>query len=609
MNVIAFYSVAIILLGLSLIFAIAINFTRKKRIGIIKRSHCLIVGVFVSSAILFMPMYVNYFGDQSIGLRTVLLSVHNAIRLFVVDADFELVSSFVSVSEATIASAYEITLAILYVLAPCLTATFLLMLFGDTSSYIKLFCSFYKEAYVFSDLNETSLALAKDITKNKKRALIVFVDVLSGNDESNDLIDKAKELGAVIFKKSIAYVHFNIHLNVKPISFFAIGNNEDENVSHSYELIKKYGKSSKKKLYLFSKTKQSELFIDSIDKNCKMKIKRVKESSSLINRYLYDNGKDIFNGTHATEDGLKVISAVVLGMGYFGTEMAKALPWFCQLPGYRFKLNVFDMDEKAESKFKVLCPEYLNPKCNRVYVDGEAQYDINVHSGVDFNTFEFGEQIQKIKDASFVFVALGSDEENIACAVKARMYFERIGVHPKIVAVVFDGDKVKQIKNAVCGSDENAKEYDIDYTGTLEELYSYNVIINSELEERALKVHMRWPAKDKSLEEHEKGFWTNEYNYNSSCASAIHQKVRVECKISGADKKEEDLTDEERDIITLIEHRRWNTQVRSCGYIYSGSKEKASRSDLGKLHNCLIPFEELSDEYKQMDTDIGVTKE
>ncbi len=608
MDGIVFFIVAMAVLLIAIAFAVGINFTRKKRIGILKRSGCLIVGVFLSSTILFLPIYVQNFETNIVTLKTILLSLHNAIRLFVVDADFETVRNFVYTLDGAYATVYEIIFAILYVLAPTLTATFLLSLFGDMSSYLKMFTSFHKEAYAFSDLNERSLALAKDIVKNKKNVLIIFTDILANKDESNDLIEKASELGAILFKKSIAHVHFHVHLKIKPIAFFAISDKEDENVSHSYELIKKYGNIANRKLYLFSMTKQSELFLDNIDKSYKMKIKRVKESSSLINRYLYDNGKEIFNGTHAEEDGLKVISAVVLGMGKYGTEMAKALPWFCQLSGYRFKLNVFDKDVNAESRFKALCPEYLNPKCNRVYVDGEAQYDISIHSGIDFNTFEFGEKLQSIKDASFVFVALGSDEDNIAYAVSARMYYERIGIHPKIVAVVYDGNKVDQIRNAVCGSGDNKRGFDIDYAGTLEELYSYNVIINSELEEKALAVHMRWPADDKTLEEHERGFWTNEYNYNSSCASAIHNKVRVECKISGADKDEKDLTAEEKAIITLIEHRRWNAYVRSCGYVYSGSKEKSSRSDLAKMHNCLIPFEELNDKYKQMDTDIGVKK-
>ena len=578
---------------------------RRLKSNVLKPVNYLMIGTFVASFFLFIPVYANFFGVEKISFQTIILSIHNSIRLFVVDADFESITSFTALVDGAYGTAYEVFFAVLYVLAPILTFSFVLSLFNNISAYIRLLFSRYKDLYVFSDLNERSLTLAKDITGKNKNAVIVFTDVSTGKDEDNDLLEDANELGAIIFKKSVSSINYNVHSKSKKTVFFVISPNEEENVSQSSELIERYKNRKNSELYLFSMTKQSELFLESLSSKHVMKIRRIRESASLVNRYLYDNGRLIFESAHKEEDGLKVISTVVIGMGAYGMEMAKALPWFCQLSGYRFKLNAFDKDKYAESKFTALCPEYMNPSCNRVYVDGEAQYDITVHTEFDYKLAEFGEKLSKIPDASFVFIALGSDEENISCAITCRMYFERMGIHPRIVTVVYDGDKIKRIKDA---KEIDKRSFDIDYTGSLEEMYSVNVIINSELEEKALKVHMQYPAPDKTLEEHEEGFWTNEYNYNSSCASAIHNKVRVECKISGADKDEKDLTPEEKDIITVIEHRRWNAYVRSCGYVYSKSKEKSSRNDLAKLHNCLVPFDELTDEYKKIDTDIAVKK-
>ena len=104
---------------------------------------------------------------------------------------------------------------------------------------------------------------------------------------------------------------------------------------------------------------------------------------------------------------------------------------------------------------------------------------------------------------------------------------------------------------------------------------------------------------------HEDEFWTYEYNYRSSMASAIHMKARIACKISGADKKETELSQQERNTIEVLEHRRWNAYMRSEGYVFSGSKDKSSRNDLGKMHHDLVDFSSLSEEEKRKDSKVG----
>lgn len=569
----------------------------------------LMIGTFLACFVLFIPVYEDFFESKSISVRTLILSIHNSIRLFVVDADFEAIREFVATLENPYGTIYEVFFSILYVLAPILTFGFLLSLFNDLSAYCHFFFKKGKDLYVFSDLNERSLALARDIVRKNKNVGIVFADISTDKDEDNELIEKATEIGAILFKKSILSINYNLHSKSKKIAFFLISPDKNENVSQSLDLIDRFKNLENSELYLFSVSKKIDLFLDSINTPYVMKIRRIREAKSLVNRYLYDRGRLIIESAFAKEDDLKIVSAVVIGMGEYGTEMAKALPWFCQLPGYRFKLNVFDKDGNAESKFTALCPEYMNPACNKVYVEGEAQYDITFHSGVDYRYADFEKKLSAISDASFVFVSLGSDEENLDCAIACRMYFERMGIHPEIVAVVYDGDKINEKK----GGEEKKNEkqsFDIECFGSLSELYSADVIINSELDEMALMVHMRYydPKSGKTPEKHASTFWMNEYNYDSSCSSAIHNKIRVECKISGAEKEEKDLTEEERAVITVTEHRRWNAYLRSCGYVYSGSKERSSRNDLAKMHNCLVPFDELTEEYKKIDSDVAINR-
>ena len=172
--------------------------------------------------------------------------------------------------------------------------------------------------------------------------------------------------------------------------------------------------------------------------------------------------------------------------------------------------------------------------------------------------------------------------------------FERINVHPIIQTIV---NNTLQ-KNSLMGlKNYSGQDYDIDYLGDVESIYCKKVIMNSELEQKALKQHLKWGK--------EKEFWEYEYNYRSSLATTMHLKARIICGIQGANKKTDQLTDEEKVIIEKLEHRRWNAYMRSEGYVYSGSLDKESRNNLAKTHHNLVPYDLLNDEDKKKDSDIG----
>lgn len=108
-------------------------------------------------------------------------------------------------------------------------------------------------------------------------------------------------------------------------------------------------------------------------------------------------------------------------------------------------------------------------------------------------------------------------------------------------------------------------------------------IISSELEQEALRLHKQWGD--------EADFWRYEYNYQSSTARAIHLKARSNLSGQAANRS------------GITEHKRWNAYMRSLGYTYSGSGDPSSRNDLAKLHNDLIPYDQLSASEKLKDED------
>ncbi len=596
---VVFLVLAVALLSASVVGSV-ISAKRKYKSGrIFKPSNILFVGIILSAVMLFIPIYINTFKQTECGVfETVLIAVHNMIRLFIIDGEFEFITSnLVGVSEL-VARAYTAVFSVLFVSAPLLTFGFVLSFFKNVSAYKRYITHYNSNVYIFSELNGKSLALAQSLYEGDKNRFFVFTDVFEKEEEqSYELVEKAKEIGAVCFKKDIVTINFSFHSKKAEISFFAIGEDESENISQALKIIsnKKYGENCN--LYVFSTQVEAEILLaHAFNENTAtgIKVRRVNSVQSLVVRTLYDTGfEKIFCKAVPNDDGIKEINAVVVGMGQHGAEMTKALSWFCQMDGYRVKINSFDLDKKAEERFVSACPELMDSEHNGVFdIDGEAKYKITVHSGVDVDSKQFDNVVMSLPETTYVFVALGNDEKNISTAVKLRTLFARQGYSPAIQAVVYSSDKkaaLTDIKNF------KGQPYDIDFIGDLKDSYSEKVILDLEVEELALKRHTKWGAEPE--------FWQYDYNYKSSVASAIHYEMKCKCEIPGIKKNPADRTEEELWAIRKLEHCRWNAYMRSEGYVWGGTVEKSGRNDLAKMHNCLVPFADLPLKEQEKDDD------
>ncbi|MBO5701275.1 MAG: hypothetical protein J6S71_02440 [Clostridia bacterium] len=478
---------------------------------------------------------------------------------------------------------YQSWVVFLFVAAPACTFGVALSFFKNLVSHIQ-YRTIYRnrDVYVFSEINERSVALARSIKENNDKSgtqiLLVFTDVFEAKDEESfELMNSVKQLGAICFKDDILVIDFAKHSAKKSLSFFTIGKNQNENLNQTIKLIERYKERENTNLYFFSTSMQSEMLFSSLDKG-KIKARRINEVRSLVNRVLYDHGEKFFNVESEGEDGTKLISAMIVGMGQHGTEMAKALTWFCQMDGYSFEINGFDKDPLAEEKFKQIAPALFT-----------SEYRIKIHSNCDVDTDKFGEAVKKLKNTSYVLVSLGDDDRNIKTAVYLRMCFERIGIKPVIQAIVNTHNKnvlqgIKNFKN---------QEYKIDFIGDLETSYSEDVIVNSALEDEALAVHLLYSSNPED-------FWSFEYNYRSSTATAIHNRAKCICNIPGIMKTEDERTEEERLNLQKLEHRRWNAYMHSEGYVFS---EK--RNDLAKTHNNITHFDALDKEIQEIDSRVA----
>ena len=499
--------------------AILFAFFKYRKKSVLTSNRILFVGIFVSAVAFFMPIYMV----ELTKFQAVLNSVQHAFRLFALEGDFiEKVVKYGNYP-AEVKEFYISYGAVLYTFAPILTFGFILSFFKNLSAHLKYNICFWAKAHIFSDLNAKSIAFATDLKNNKKhilgfipRVLIVFTDVVDKNEEQSlELIEDAKELGAILFRKDLESVRFKRSWSPRRVNFYLISEDESEKIRHAEKIMANYDYKNVE-LRVFSDDVRTELMLAAKAPE-NMEIERINVIQSLVYHNLYVNGINLFE--RAREN---VISAVIVGLGKYGQEMMKALTWYCQMEKYKLKINVFDADEKAKEKFEAMCPELMKLNRNEKSENEEAYYEIDIHSAVDVSVPAFEEELKKINDATYFFVCLGNDVKNLEVSAKIREICERIdytgdGHKPDIETVIYDsniketmGITWKDVREIQKSENEGKKHirgvvnyksqpYNILMTGDLKYFYSEEMVINSELVEAGRAIHVSYSTEYEKL--------------------------------------------------------------------------------------------------------------
>lgn len=573
------------------------NFDSRKRF-FLAPFHVFLIGFFIAAVVLFYPVYYTDFLESDQGfvkvIKSVLLSIHNVLRLFVLDGEFDNIRDLLSDStrvESSVGAVYTIYAAIIYIAAPALTAGVVLSFFKGASAFIKFSLYPHSDIYILSELNEKSIILAQDILtnkSNKRKRLVVFTDVFEKDEESNfELVSQAKRLGAICMRKDIVEIGLKRTNNIYR-KIYLIGEDEDENIKLALTLIERCRNTpryntNKTQIYVFANSVESEVLLNSID-NGAVKVRRINENNNLIIHTL--KNYSIFDDA-CTVNGQKEISVAVVGLGAYGIELLKAICWCGQMPGYNITIHAFDKESDVQAKIKNVAPELI--KYNGKEIKGEPYYKIVFHNDIDVESYEFQEKLSEISLISSAFVTLGDDELNIETAMKMRVQFGRdaisAGKHiPPIYAVVYSMSKTQAashggIKN-MCDED-----YGISFIGSIQSRYSIESIERNELESEGLSCHLHWVSH---VDEADAIGKYNKYEYyrRSSIAEAIYLMFR-EKLIQNADPE----------LLKEYEHKRWSAYMRSEGYIGLGDK----KDYIAKTHPLLIPYQSLSPEEQNKD--------
>ena len=479
----------------------------------------LFFGTALSAFSICMPYYLLQFGtDLKSGevWSAISISVQHMLRLFALDGEFiGLLFEMNELADFSLRSLYIVLSATICLLAPLLTFTVLLSFLKNFTSKARYSFNFFRETLVFSDLNEKSLAMAKSLAERKscfsRRPLIVFTDILDKHEEEHyELIAEANQLNAILFRKDLASIHFRFrHLPLRKLKFYLISEDDSEKIRHAMRIMERFDYSGTE-LYVFSDHVECQLLLSTV-KTKHMRVIRVNDVQSLIYHNLHEHGTRLFRHAQAVHTELRrpaaepaTISAVIVGLGQYGTEMFKALIWYCQMIGFTLRIDVFDEEEKTEDRLRARCPELLDPPMRDQA--GDSRYDIHIHSGVTVDTAEFDTKLRGVPHPTFVFVALGTDELNISTAIRIRALCEQRGCKPDIEAVVYDSNISRTMsmhwddfskghrtdKETSGVKNHRGQAYRVHMIGDLESFYSADTLLRSSLVEAGEQCDLKW---------------------------------------------------------------------------------------------------------------------
>lgn len=496
-----------IFLALSFASAVIFGFLAFRRmrskehgVKILSALHLFTIGVFVSLVFLLFPLYRELYLEDSgryvfsLFFRQLFASVHHTLRVFILDGEYKFLTDNAESFQGVARWFFFAWGAVLFVVAPFLTFSNLLSLFKELRSEIRLIfwqTFFFKSKfYIFSELNERSIAMAESIHKKyfeeKKKIknktvvyvkdgkkkngphipIIVFTDVFPENGEIDyDLRMKAADIQAILLKKDIARVALSKEIEAE---FFLIGNDSSENLQHAIKLTERNNGKPGRRIYLFSSKQSDGYVLDSLKKGPDLFPKRqhwVKKIQEELDSTKNDQGylenvrvtaRDILKNTLSVRridcvDSLatstltdpevlgalrpregepKEINVMILGTGEHGVSFLKNALSLYQIYGYRLNVFLLDKEDKGAIISK-LRRDWTEIEFDWPYdKPQDSCYQIRVFGGVDFETAEINKVFEENKNlfrkVRFSLVALGDDEKNIEVAVKLRRLFDRL---------------------------------------------------------------------------------------------------------------------------------------------------------------------------------------
>jgi hypothetical protein len=570
--------------------------------------------------------FIAYRSEHEQLLSSMFLAVFSAARFFVLENDINEIQSFVKGNPLLL-----LLFSMIGTSAVFISLSILLQIFGKrliTKS--KIWMDRSEETHVFFGVNMASLSLSKDLLRNNKSRLVIFVKKMDENDDIS-LYHEVEEAGAFLISResvlenielekeeSIIHSHKegSIHLhndnfkrqNIRELGLvskvlnhtthlYFLSAEEVRNLDKAHSVLTEINLLSPgKPVTLHIRTTSSELedaFHQShsvLSPNVKINLINLSEIASrqLISQFNPVDwlGKDTQKAV--TTAGFTVL---LVGLGQSGSAVLKKLVEYGQFPGSEFKAIVVDKDMATKKgRFEVCFPGLL------------SNYKIEFAETEPGRTAFYDLIKQQENKLDYIVLTLGNDDINIQTAIDIQQFLlKSTGKRIRIIAQVKDNNNYNLLFDP-------SKQAGLSIFGREKDIFTENIVVRGDMEKAAKKIHEYYNSKKERAQERQS--WSElsimKKLSNNSAANHIHTKLTL-AGLTVEDVKKFETTEdfvnylgsERFENLAKEEHLRWNALHFANGWNTWNLDEipesaASNKDELRKLHACLVSWEELT---------------
>lgn len=507
--------------------------------------------------------------------------------------------------------------------SPLMCGFVLISTLGMALSKLRLiFCM--QPVFIFSQLTEDSLILAQSILDSmrkpgekrpRRRALLCFLhpgaDVPSG---IAPMWEKLHAQGAIRVRDSLSR---RIFPRLAPsVNCILCDRNEDVNLRDLVGLLegeqsvetRRFVRTSSIRYFIYAHSRQAERVIDSLSRD------HVGSGEKGGNRIICmlnpkeNLAVDILDSTplhrYVTtgEDGVRRLNVLIAGSTLLAERFLRNAYACGQMHDCRLSITLAAPDAAAfAERLRASAPMLRRSDDPVVKINGELHF-------VDLSDAAEAADEALLREADYVFVAYEEDEVNIRCARRMRTIIERQkltdarrAMQPVAIVYAVEDTALSAMCHRIDQSEENGSYTPCTMvpTGSRDRQNHTDVLFGHELLRRAFFMDRAYdelvmPKLDREgvrvLQHDFIAFMNRAYMRRSSVASALHLMYNKQAY--------ETLPPAQaNDILSEVEHRRWNaymimsgflppTDAQLAAYFYRG--EATHKSEELRLHPCIV---------------------